>query len=185
MIMNGNVAHVDLRRPERRFLRGDDQIAGERDPERAREHVPVGGAHRRLSQRGDQPEQRDEALRAEVLVHERRVPREPAEVGARGEDLLVRGREHHAAHRVVVAGALKRLRQAQQQLRGERVARVRVVQRDRRDASVVERVDDRVGWHSGILTSSPSRVGSKQLYCLLSRTAAPMLRASHPNLHSS
>ena len=91
-------AHVDLGRAERRLLGGDDQVARERDPERAREHVPARGADVGLPSAPISVNSPDEALGAEVLVHERHVRREAAEVGARGEHLLVRGGQHHAAH---------------------------------------------------------------------------------------
>ena len=128
-------ADVDLGRPEARALARDDQVAGERDPERAGEHVAVGGADRRLAELADQAEQLREALGPEVLVHERHVGREAGEVRARGEHLLVRRGEHDAAHGVVVARGLQRGDQVAEQLVGERVAGVRLVERDRRDAA--------------------------------------------------
>jgi hypothetical protein len=45
----------------------------------------------------------------------------------------VRRREHDHAHLVVVAGRLEGRDQVAEQLVGERVARVRLVERDRRD----------------------------------------------------
>ena len=46
-------ADVDLGRPERRALLRDDQVAREREPERAGEHVAVGRADRRLAELAD------------------------------------------------------------------------------------------------------------------------------------
>ena len=144
--MNGNVPTLISGVPNVGLLGGDDQIARERDPERAGEHVPARGADRRLAELADQLEQLDEALGAEVLVHERHLGREAAEVGARGERLLVRGGQHHAAHLLVVAGPLEGGDQAAEQLRRERVARVGVVQRDRRDAVSATLVEDLSRW---------------------------------------
>ena len=59
---------VDLGRAEARALLGDDQVAGQREAERAREHVAVGGAQRRLAELADQLEQAREAVGGEVLV---------------------------------------------------------------------------------------------------------------------
>ena len=128
-------ADVDLGRAELGALLGDDQVARERDAERAGQHVPVGGADRRLAELADQLEQPREALGAEVLVHERHVGGEAGEVAARGEDLLVRGGEDDAAHGLVVAGRRERGDQLAEQLVRQRVARVGLVERDRRDAA--------------------------------------------------
>ena len=142
--MNGKAPDVDLRRPELGALLGDHQVVRERDAERAGQHVAVGGADRRLAELADQAEQLDEALGAEVLVHERHVAREAAQVGARGEHALVRRGEHDAARGVVVAGGLVGVDQLAEQLVRQRVARVRLVQRDRRDAVVVDVEEDRL-----------------------------------------
>ena len=58
---------VDLGRAEARALLGDDQVARQREPERAREHVAVGGADGRLAELADQVEQAREAVGGEVL----------------------------------------------------------------------------------------------------------------------
>jgi hypothetical protein len=102
--------------------------------------VPVGGADARLAELAEQPEQAREARRAEVLVHERLLLREAAEVRARGEHLLVRGGEHDAAHRIVVAGGLERGDQLVEHLVGERVAGLGLVERHRRDAVAADLV---------------------------------------------
>ena len=60
---------------------------------------------------------------------------EAAEVAAGREDLLVRGGEHDDAHGVVGLRRAQRLEQLAQQLIGERVARLRVVEGDRGDAA--------------------------------------------------
>ena len=64
---------VDLGRAEAGALLGDDQVARQREPERAGEHVAVGGAQRRLAELADQVEQAREAVGGEVLVDQRRV----------------------------------------------------------------------------------------------------------------
>src|SRR3954462_8625226 len=94
---------------------------------------PPRRADRRLAEFADELEQAHEPLRAEVLVHQRHLAREAGQVAAAGEDLLVRGGEHDAAHVLVVAGALEGLDGLLQQLVGEGVARVGVVEGDRRD----------------------------------------------------
>ena len=76
------------------------------------------------------------SARAHELVRGRRVGREPAEVAAGGEDLLVRRGENDHAHVVVGLGGAQRFEQLAQQLIRERVARLRVVERDRRDAGI-------------------------------------------------
>ena len=68
-----------------------------------------------------------------MLVDQRDVGREAAEVGAGAEDLVARAGEDDRAHRVVVAGALHRVDQGREQLAVEGVALVRAVQGDRRD----------------------------------------------------
>ena len=60
--------------------------------------------------------------------------------------------EHDAAHRVVVARALERGEQVVEHLVGERVARLRLVERDRRDAGVGDLVAQRrVGHRRAII----------------------------------
>ena len=59
---------VDLRRAEARALPRDDQVAGERQPERPGEHVTAGGADRRLAELAEQPEELREALVLTMLV---------------------------------------------------------------------------------------------------------------------
>ncbi len=130
-------ADVDLRRAERGLLGGDDQIARQRNPERAGQHVPAGRADRRLAELADQLEQRDEALAAEVPVNERRLSREAAQVRARGEGLLVRGGEHDAACVVIVARALEGLDQPGEHLGDSALRVLRLVERDRRHARLV------------------------------------------------
>ena len=73
---------------------------------------------------------------ADMLVHERHVGREAGEVPARAEGRLVRGGEHDAAHRVVVARRLEGGDEVGQQLVGQRVARVRLVHGDGGHAAV-------------------------------------------------
>ena len=71
---------------------------------------------------------------AEVLVRGRRVGGEAAQVAAGREDLLVGGGEHHDAGVVVLLDRPQRVEQLAEQLIGERVPRLRVVQGDGRDA---------------------------------------------------
>src|ERR1700753_1543011 len=71
MIMNGNTPTLISGVPKRA-------------PSRAGEHVAVGGADRGLAELAEQPEQLRKALGPEVLVHERHVGGETAQVGARG-----------------------------------------------------------------------------------------------------
>ena len=96
--------------------------------------MAVGRADRGLAELAEQAEQLREALGPEVLVHERHVGREPGQVRARREHAIVGRRQHHAAHRIVVARRLQRCDQIAEQLVGQRVAGVRLVERDRRDA---------------------------------------------------
>ena len=79
-----------------------------------------------------------EAVGAPVLVHERAVGRELPQVAAGREHLLVRGGEHDAAHGVVVARALERGQQVVEQVVGQRVARLGLVERERGDAVGVD-----------------------------------------------
>ena len=137
--MNGNSADVDLRRAEAGRVLGDDQVAGERQPERAGQHVAAGGADRRLAELAEQPEDAREPLAAECLARAATSARSPSQVAAAGEDPLVRRGEHHDPDRVVVAGVLERLDQLGEQLVGERVAGLGLVERDRRDAGVGDR----------------------------------------------
>ena len=130
-------ADVDLGRAESRAFAGDDQVAGQREPERAGEHVPVGGADRRLAELAEQPEQAREALGPEVLVHERHLGREPGQVGRRREDPLVRRGEHHAAHARIVPRLPRTPRSARRAARptarcGSRADRARSSRRRRR-----------------------------------------------------
>ena len=82
-----------------------------------------------------------------------------------GEDRLVRGGQHDAAHRRRRrARASKRRDQIVEQLVGERVAGVRLVERDRRDA-VGDVVAEGVVGHGAHAYRVQRKVGS--LYCLL------------------
>ena len=154
--MNGNDADVDLGRPEGRALLGHDQVAAERQAERARQHVAVRGADRRLAEPEDRAEQAREALGAEVLVHERDVGGELVERCARREDLLVRRGEHDAAHSLVVAGRLEGRGQLAEQLVGEGVAVVGGVEGDGGDTVVADVVEQRVVRHQSSSTSLPA-----------------------------
>ena len=126
-------ADVDLGRAEPGALLGDDQVARERDAERAGEHVPVRGDDRRLSELAERDEDLREEARREVLVRGRRVGRETAEVAAGREHLLVRGGEDDDADVVVRLRVRERREQLGEQRVGERVARLGIVEGDRRD----------------------------------------------------
>jgi alkylation response protein AidB-like acyl-CoA dehydrogenase len=128
-------ADVDLRRAEARGLLGDHEVAGEREPERAREHVAVGGADHRFTQFPEGTEHAREAVGAPMLVDERLHRGELAEVAAGREHLLMRRSQHDAADGVVAACALQRGEQRVEQLARERVARVGLVERERGDAA--------------------------------------------------
>ena len=139
-------ADVDLGGAEPGPLLRDDQVAGERDAERAREDVPVRGDDRGLAELAERPEDLDESLGRGVAVHERRVGAECAQVRAGREHLLVRRSQDHAPHRAIVAGGPERAQQAFQQRWRERVARLGIVQGDGRDAAV-DFVEDQVVGH--------------------------------------
>src|SRR5690606_34986521 len=72
-------------------------------------------------------------LRAEELVRRGRIAAEGTQVAPGGEHLLVRGREDDDPDFVVALRLAERREQLGQQLVGERVARLRVVEGDRRD----------------------------------------------------
>src|SRR5207253_2423179 len=78
----------------------------------------------------------DESHWAGVALDDRRVGSEGPEVGPRRKDLLVRGGEHQAPSRLVVATGPKRLDQLVEELRRQRVPRVGVVEGDGGDAVV-------------------------------------------------
>jgi hypothetical protein len=116
--------------------------------------VPVRRADNGLAERPDRAEQPRELLDSvEVLVHERHIGREAAEVAAGAERRLVRGGEHDAADVAVGASLLERREQVVEQRVAERVARVRLVQRDRRDALGGFVADGLVGGHGGTLST--------------------------------
>ena len=116
-------------------LPGDHEIAGERQAHAAGEDVAVGGAERRLAEPRHQPEELEEAVGGEVLVDQRRVGGEAAEVGAGAEDLLARAGQDDGADLVVVADPLHRVDELAEHLVRERVALLGAVQRHRGDAA--------------------------------------------------
>ena len=132
--MNGNTPTLISGVPKRTPVARDDEVARQRETQRAGQHVTVGGADRRLAELADDAEQAREAISAEVLVHERRLRREPGQVAAAREHLLVGRGEHDAADGGVVTGRLEGGDQVVEDLVGERVARVGLVERDRGDA---------------------------------------------------
>ena len=125
---------VDLGRAEPGGVLGDDEVASEGDAERAGEDVAGRGDDRRLAQLAELDEDLREEPGGEVLVGGRRIRREAAEVAARREDLLVGGGEHHDASVVVFLDRAKRVQELRQQLIGERVPGLRIVEGDGRDA---------------------------------------------------
>ena len=142
--MNGNG------RAEARVLLGDHEVARERDPERAREDVAVGRTDRGFAELAKQPEDRGEALGGEVLMDQRYVSRKPGQIGAGGEDPLVGGAQDHAAHSRVVAGRLERRGELPEQLVGQRVASLRLVQGDRGHTGVRDLVEKRLERHGRV-----------------------------------
>src|SRR5262249_38764927 len=120
--------------PEARSLLGDHEIAREREAHTASQHVAGGREERGVAEPRHQPEELEEEVRGKVLLDERRIRREAAQVGARAEDLVPRPGEDHSPDRLVVASPLDRLDQGREQLPVEGVPLVRPVQRDGRDA---------------------------------------------------
>ena len=96
--------------------RGDQQVAAQRQPEAAGEHVAVGRAERGLAEPRHQPEELEEEVVGEVLVDQRRVGGEAAEVGARAEHLLAGAGQHHRPDRIVVADPLDGVDELAEQL---------------------------------------------------------------------
>jgi len=81
-----------------------------------------------------------------VSVDQRCIGVERAQVRAGGEDLVVGRRQDDAPHGVIVAGVAKRVQQPLEQRRRERVARLRVVEGDGRDAAF-DFVEDKLLGH--------------------------------------
>ena len=69
-----------------------------------------------------------------MLLDQRRVGGEPAEVGAGAEDLLPRSREDHGMDPIVVADPPHGVDELAEHLAGERVALLGAVERHRGDA---------------------------------------------------
>ena len=127
-------ADVDLRACRSARPPGEDQVARERDPERAGEHVAVGGADRRLAELADRAETAAGTARSRsACAPAARPPRTRPGWPPAGEDPLVRGGQHHAADVGSSRAGLERRDQLVEQLVRERVARVGLVERDRRD----------------------------------------------------
>jgi hypothetical protein len=82
-----------------------------------------------------------------VLVDERNLGCEAAEVATAGEDLVVGRGQHHAAHARIVPGGLQCRREIGQQLVGQRIAGLWLVERDRGDAAVGDLVAERFVGH--------------------------------------
>ncbi len=135
MIMNGKIPTLISGVPKRALSLATIRSQASASAERAGQHVAVGGAERRLAELADRAEQAREAVGREVLVDERGLRGEAAEVAARGEHLLVRRGEHDAAHGVVVARARERGQQLVEQRVGQGVARLGAVERDGGDCS--------------------------------------------------
>ena len=161
--MNGNSPTCSSGVPNVARSLADDEVAGEREPKRACEHVAGGRADDGLAELRDELEQARE---------QRRVGgREPGEVATAREDGRMRRGEHDAAHLVVVASRRERGQQLAEQRVGERVARVGLVERDRRNrvgdlvaqARVRHRPDlpARVGRWWAALARWPTAVGEQ------------------------
>ncbi len=134
MIMNGKIPMLISGVPNVAALLRDDQVARQREAERPGQHVAVGGADRRLAELADQLEEPREPLRRGMLEHERNVRREAREIAAAREDRLVRRREDDAPHLVVVACGGEGGEQVVEHPVREGVARLRLIERDRRNS---------------------------------------------------
>ena len=152
----GEDADGDLGGAERRALAGDDEVAGQREPSAPASTWPLAAQIVGLPSSPIRRNRRGKRSVAEVLVDERGLGGEPAEVAARGEDLLVGGREHDAADGVVVAGGGEGRDQLVEQLEGQRVASLGVVERDGRDP-VGDLVAELLVGHAGANVLPPWR----------------------------
>ena len=113
------------------------------------EHVPVGGADRRLAELADQAEQPREALGAEVLVDERHVGRRSRRGWRREEKTRSWVEAEHDAADVVVGARAAKAAMSSSSSSFESALRVSGVQRDRRDP-VRDVVEKRLVGHGGI-----------------------------------
>ena len=95
-------------------------------------------------------------LAAEVLVHQRNISGKPAEVGAGGEHLLVRGRQHHAARPPARRARARTPRSARPAARPRARCAWRFVQRDRGHA-VGHVVEDGLAGTSAIGSAPTAR----------------------------
>jgi hypothetical protein len=102
--------------------------------------VAVRRAQRRLAQPGHHPEELEEEVGGEVLLHQRHLSGEAAEVGARAEDLLAGSGQDYGPDSIVFPRGLHRLDQCREQLGVERVPLVGTVERHRRHP-LTHRVD--------------------------------------------
>ena len=147
MIMNGNTPTHDLGGPEARPLARHDQVAAEREPERAGETCPfaaqmVGFPSCMIvrNRRGKRSVPKCLCTGATSPANWSRLP--PAE-----KTFSVRRGQDHAADALVVAGRLERVDQLTEQLIRERVAGVGLVESDCCDAVRADVVEDRLVGH--------------------------------------
>ena len=110
MIMNGNTPTLISGVPKVALSLATIRSHASARPSAPASTWPFAAQSVGLPELHDRLEQPREALRAEVLVHERHVGGELVEAAAGREDLLVRRGEHHAAHAVVGARELERRR---------------------------------------------------------------------------
>ncbi len=162
--MNGKRPDVDLGRAEPRGVLGDDQVARERDAERAGEDVPGRGDDRGLAELAELPEDLDEGLRrrstcARSARRRAKPPRlPPAEKTFSWEEARTTTRASSSS-----LTARERVEELGQELVGERVSRLGIVQRDRRDAVGDVELDLLVGGHRA----------SKKYHCYTSYGGGP------------
>src|SRR5206468_2867322 len=116
----GEQPELDLGRPELRVLRGDDDVAAEREAESASERVAVEARDERLRRALHGLEERD-VRRAPLVPREEAVALHRGEVAAGTERLLARARDDDRADLVVRAGELDASLQALERRLVERV----------------------------------------------------------------
>ena len=125
-------ADVDLRRAERRALAGSTRSQASASPSAPASTCPLAAQMTGLPSRPMSENTRGKRSLASWRCDERHLGGEAGQVAAAGEDRRVRRGEHDAAHGVVVARGGERVEQLVEQRVGEGVARLVLVQRDRR-----------------------------------------------------
>ena len=156
MTMNGKVAHADLGGAEGGLLGGHDQVAGERQSESAGEHVAAGGADARLLSAPISVKSRGSASVPKCLCTSGTSAANPWRLAP--EEKTVGCEEASTTQRTPSSSRArsKPSISAPEHLRGERVARVRVVQRERCDAALAELVGDMRRRRHGRIVTPPA-----------------------------